>query len=352
MIPIIDNILGHFSLDLAVDLGTVNTLVYVRGKGIVIREPSMVAIHKKSKKVIAVGREAKKMVGKTPFSLSTIRPLKDGVISDYDTTLALLSYFVKKIHDRPGRRFSLPRPKIIVGIPSGVTEVQRRAVLDVAKASGAREAYLVEEPMASAIGAGLAVDEPVGSMIVDIGGGTCEIAVIAMGGIVVGRSIKVGGDAMDGDIASYIRVRHGLFLGENTVEEIKILLGSAYPMEIEKEMVVRGRDLEKGLPKTIRVTSTQVREALAPSVQAIVESIRDTIEDAPPELSSDIAERGILLSGGGSLLFGLAKLVSNETKMPVSVSDDPLSGVVLGCAKLFENLELLKKVKIADTYGR
>lgn len=349
MIPIIDNILGHFSLDLAVDLGTVNTLVYVRGKGIVIREPSMVAVHKKSKKVVAIGQEAKRMVGKTPANLATIRPLKDGVISDFDTTSAMLSYFVKKVHDRPGRRFSLPRPRIIIGIPSQVTEVQRRAVLDVCRESGAREAYLVEEPMASAIGAGLAVGEPVGSMVVDIGGGTCEIAVISMGGIVVGRSLKVAGDAMDADIGNYIRSRHGLFLGEKTIEEVKMMLGSAYVMEQEKEMVVRGRDLEKGLPKTVRITSTQVREALSPSVGTIVELIKDTIEDSPPELSGDIAERGIVLAGGGAKIYGLAKLVSFEVKMPVLVSEDPLSCVVLGCAKLLEDSELLKKVKIAST---
>lgn len=349
MIPILDNLLGLFSQDLAVDLGTANTLVYVSGKGIAIREPSIVALHKKSRRIIAIGDEAKKMIGKTPLNITTVRPLRDGVISDYDTTLAMLSHFVKKVHKKPGQRITLPRPRIVIGIPSQVTEVERRAILDVARDSGAREAFLVEEPMAAAIGAGTSVLEPVGNMIVDIGGGTCETAVISLGGIVVGRSLKLAGDAMDLDIINYVRARWGLALGEKTAEEVKMLLGSAFPLAIEKQMTVRGRDLEKGLPKSIKLTSAQVREALSTTISAIVQTIKETIEDAPPELASDIAERGIVLCGGGSQIYGLPKLISQETKMAVSVVGEPLSCVVIGCAKLLANRELLERVKIART---
>lgn len=347
MIPILDNILGFFSLDLAVDLGTANTLVYVGGKGVVIREPSIVASHKKTKRVIAIGADAKKMIGRTPVNILTIRPLKDGVISDYDTTLAMLSYFVKKVHKKPGQKFNIPRPRIIIGVPSQVTEVERRALLDVARESGAREAYLVEEPMAAAIGAGLPVGEAVGSMIVDIGGGTSEVAVISLGGIVVGRSLKLAGDAMEIDIINYVRSRWGLALGEKTAEEIKITLGSAYTMAVEKQMVVRGRDLEKGLPKSIKLTSTQIREALAPTINTIVEAVKATLEDSPPELTADIAERGIVLAGGGAQIVGLAKLISRETKMPVIVADEPLAVVVTGCARLLVDSNLLARVQIA-----
>lgn len=348
MIPVVDDILGHFSQDLGIDLGTANTLVHVRGRGIMIREPSVVTTHKKTRRVLAIGQEAKKMVGKTPGNLEIVYPVKDGIISDFDTTLAMVSTFVKKIHDLPGRRFSFPRPRIVIAVPSQITEVQRRAVLDVARFSGARTAYLVEEPMAAAIGAGLPVLEPVGSMIVDIGGGTCEIAVISLGGVVVGRSLKTAGDAMDRDIINYIRVRHSLLLGEKTAEEAKILLASAILFPLERELVVRGRDLEKGVPRTLKINSTQVREALSGAISTIVAGIKDTIEDAPPELASDIAERGIVLCGGGALVYGLPKLISQETKMPVSLADDPLSCVVLGCAKVLESRTLLEKAKVAS----
>ncbi|OGD86824.1 rod shape-determining protein [Candidatus Curtissbacteria bacterium RBG_13_35_7] len=347
MIPVIDHILGQFSQDLAVDLGTANTLIYAKGKGIVIHEPSIVAQHKKSKKVVAIGSEARTMIGKTPLSIVTVKPLKDGVISDYDTTLSMLSYFVKKVHKKPGRRFTFARPKLVIGIPSGVTEVERRAILDVARESGAREAFLVEEPMAAALGAGIAVDEPVGSMVVDIGGGTCEIALISLGGVVVGRSLKIAGDTMDRDLTRYVRTRYGLALGEKSAEEVKIQIGSAYQLQMEKQMTVRGRDLEKGLPKSVRLTSAQVREALAPTIGTIVENIRDTINDAPPELAGDIAERGIVLCGGGSLIYGLHKLISKEIRMPVSIAEEPLTCVVMGCAKLMNNKELLSRVAIA-----
>ncbi|KKR87933.1 MAG: Rod shape-determining protein MreB [Candidatus Curtissbacteria bacterium GW2011_GWA1_41_11] len=349
MIPVVDHILGQFSRDLGVDLGTANTLIYVGGKGLVIREPSIVAQHKKTKQVIAIGENAKKMIGKTPLSIITVKPLKDGVISDYDTTLAMLSYFVKKVHRKPGVQFNFPRPRLVIGVPSQITEVERRAILDVASESGARVAYLVEEPMAAAIGAGIGVDEPVGSMIVDIGGGTSEIAIISLGGVVVGRSLKVAGDEMDRDIINYVRTRYGLALGEKSAEDVKLLLGSAYPMPVEKQMVVRGRDLEKGLPKSIRLNSTQIREALSPTISTIVDNIRDTINDAPPELAGDVAERGIVICGGGALIYGLPKLISAETKMPVTVAADPLSCVVLGCANLLKNNELLERVKIART---
>jgi len=348
MIPIVDNILGHFSQDLGVDLGTVNTLVHVKGKGIVISEPSIVAQHKKSGKIVAIGTEAKKMVGRTPPSIVIVKPLKDGVISNYDVTLAMLSSFVKKIHRTPGKNFTYPRPRIVIGIPSQVTEVERRALLDVACDSGARESYLCEEPMVAAIGAGLPVTEPVGSMIVDIGGGTCEMALISLSGIVVGRSIKMAGDAMDKEIISYVRARYALALGEKTAEEVKVLLGSAYPMDVEKEMLVRGRDLEKGVPKSIKLSSIQIREALSSTISKIISSIKDTIDDAPPELVSDIAERGIVLCGGGAQIFGLPKLISQETRMPVALSKEPLSCVVKGCGLLLENDYLLNKVKVAS----
>lgn len=349
MIPVFDHIFGRFSDDLGIDLGTANTLVAVRGKGIVIREPSIIIRHKKTKNIIAIGSEAKRMFGKTPFTIEAVRPLKEGIIADFDTTLAMLSYFVKKIHARPGRSFSIPRPKVVIGIPSNISEVERRAVLDVARASGARVAYLVEEPMAAAIGADLPVTEPIGSMIIDIGGGTCEIAIVSLSGVVVGKSLKIAGDAMDRDIAAYIRSRYSLVVGEHTAEQIKIALGSAYPDKVEKEMVVRGRDLEKGLPRTIRVSSVAVREALASSVGAIVNAVREVIEDAPPELSSDIAERGIVMCGGGSMLSGFAKLISHECKMPVIIAADPLSCVVVGTMRILDSAELLNKVKIASS---
>jgi rod shape-determining protein MreB and related proteins len=349
MIPILDNILGHFSQDLAIDLGTVNTLIYIRGKGIALREPSIITQHKKTKKVLAIGQEAKKMVGKTPVNLQTVRPLAGGIVADFDTTLSMLSYFVEKIQRVPGRKLYFSRPRMVIGVPTCASEVARRAVLELADSCGARSAFLVEEPLAAAIGAGLSITEPVGSLIVDIGGGTSEIAVVSLGGIVVGRSLKIAGNSMDFDIINYVRSRWGLALGEKTAEEIKIALGSAYPGPVEKEMVVRGRDLEKGLPKSIRLTSSQVREALSPSINVIVNTISDILADAPPELAADIAERGIVLSGGGAQIYGLPKLISAETKMPVLVASDPLSCVVRGCGLLLENFELLTKVKVADS---
>lgn len=350
MLTPLDFILGKFSYDLGIDLGTANTLIHVGGKGITLREPSIVAQHKKSKKVLAIGKEAKRMLGRTPRNIEAVRPLRDGVIADYDTTLAMLSYFVKKVHERPGRRLTVPRPKVVIGVPSQITNVERRAVVDAARESGAREVYLADEPLAAAIGAGLPVMEAVGSLVVDIGGGTSDVAVVSLGGIVVGRSLKVAGDAMDREIANYVRSRWGLLIGEKTAEEIKLTLGSAFPMLAEKEMVIRGRDLEKGLPRSIKITSVQVREALASAVATIVGAIKEVINDTPPELTGDIAERGIMLCGGGCQLWGLPKLITQETKMPVIVAAEPLSCVVRGCAILVSNDKMLKKLATVKNF--
>ncbi len=336
-----------FSHDIGIDLGTVNTLVSVKGKGIVIREPSVVAIHKKTRQPLAIGTEARRMIGRTPAAIEAIRPLRDGVISDFDTTEAMLRHFIQKVHSTPGRFPKLPRPRVVIGIPSGVTEVERRAVQDAAISAGAREAYLIEEPMADAIGAGLNIEDPEGNLVVDIGGGTTEIAVISMGGMVIVRSLRIAGDEMDQDIINYLRMRYGLIIGERTAEDLKIELGSASPLKTEKEAVVRGRELATGLPKSLKVSATEVREALSSTINEIINAIQEVIEETPPELLSDILERGILLTGGGALLSGLDKRISDETKMPVFVADDPLTTVVRGCAKLLEDLDLLSKVRIS-----
>jgi len=323
-----NSLLGLFSSDISIDLGTANTLVLVRGKGIVINEPSVVAIDKKTKRVLAIGVEAKKMVGRTPANIVAIRPLRDGVISDFDITQKMLEYFIKKVHDR--RWFNLPRPRVVVGIPSGVTEVERRAVKDAAENAGAREAHLIEEPMAAAIGAGLPVTDAVGSMIVDIGGGTTEVAVLSLGGIVVSRSLRVAGDEMNDDIINYARQKYNLLVGERMAESIKMAIGSAYPLEEERTMTLRGRNLITGLPESVDISSVEVREALSGSVQTIVSIVRSAIDDTPPELVSDLMEAGIALAGGGSLLLGLAERLSEETKIHVFVADDPLTCVVRG----------------------
>lgn len=346
MINIIDSILGMFSHDIGIDLGTANTLVLVKGKGIVIREPTVIAQHKKTKELLAIGTEAKKMVGKTPASIVAVRPLKDGVIHDFDATLALLKYFVGKVHDSHSLLPKIPRPRVVIGIPSGVTEVERRAVQEAAVASGAREAYLIEEPMAAAIGAGLPIEEPMGNLIVDIGGGTTEIAVISLGGIVINKSLRIAGDRMDQDIINYGRSRYNLLLGERTAEDIKIAVGSAYPTGEESKVLMRGRDLASGLPTAINVSSGEIREAISGTLRTIVEAIKDTIEETPPELVSDILEHGLTLAGGGALLKGLDVLVAKETKMPVMVSEDPLTCVVKGAGKVLENIDLLRRVQV------
>jgi rod shape-determining protein MreB len=334
-------LLGLFSLDIGIDLGTANTLVYVRGRGIVINEPSVVAIEKKSKKVLAIGSEAKEMVGRTPGNIVAIRPLRDGVISDFDVTEQMLHYFIHKVHDRMLLR--VPRPRVVVGIPSGVTEVEKRAVYDATISAGAREAYLIEEPMAAAIGAGLPVSSAQGSMIVDIGGGTTEVAVTSLGGIVVTRSIRVAGDEMDEDIIAYARQKYNLLVGEQMAERVKILAGSAYPLEQEIVVELRGRNLVTGLPDSVDISSVELREALRNSVGIIVETVRQAIDETPPELVSDLMEHGIALAGGGALLKGLAQRLSEETKMRVYVAEDPLSCVARGAGMVLENFDVLHK---------
>lgn len=344
----LDKFFSLFSHDVGIDLGTANTLVWVRGKGIVIREPSVVAMHKKTKKVIAIGSEAKRMVGKTPESIITVRPLRGGVISDFDATLAMISHYIQAVHE-VGNVFptAWSRPKVVIGIPSSVTEVERRAVWEAALSAGARQAFLIEEPMAAAIGENISIFMPTGVMVVDIGGGTSEIAIISLGGIVVSKSMKLAGDDMDRAILHYIRLRHGVLLGERTAEELKIKIGSALDTETSSRMaVVRGRDIETGLPKSLKVTEVEVREALSPILSKIIDAIGDVLEEAPPELTSDILEHGILLTGGGSQLPGLDKLIVERTHIPVIVCDDPLTSVIRGTGKVLEDESLLDRVKV------
>ncbi len=345
---LIDNILGLFSHDIGIDLGTANTLVYVRGKGILIREPTIVTQHKKSKKVLAIGTEAKKMLGKTPINIISTRPLRDGVINDLDAAEALIKHFIAKVHETPSRFPKIPRPKVIVGIPSGVTEVERRAVRDAVIKAGAREVFLIEEPMAAAIGAGLPIHDPKGSMIVDIGGGTTEIAVISLGGIVVSRSIRIAGDEMDQDIINYARSRYNLLLGERSAEEVKVAGASAYPTKAEIRLTLRGRDLATGLPSTIQISSGEIREAIGGTLNQIVDAIKEIIEETPPELIGDLLQDGIVITGGGSLLPGLKELVEKETKVPVTIDDDPLTTVVKGTGKLLDDPDLLSQIVITS----
>ncbi len=353
---IVNKFFSLFSHDIGIDLGTANTLVFVKGKGIAIREPSMVARHKKTKQIIAIGSEAKKMLGKTPASIITIRPLRGGVIADFDATEAMISHYIKQVHElgNPLPRL-LARPKVVIGIPSSVTEVERRAVWEAALAAGAREAYLIEEPMAAAIGEDISVFQSKGVMVVDIGGGTTEIAVISLGGIVVGRSLKLAGDDMDESILHYIRLRHGLLLGERTAEDIKMTIGSAYEKrakgkqtikEDERVMIVRGRDIETGLPRSLRISESEIREALSPIFTQIIQAIADVLEETPPELLPDILEQGILLTGGGANLAGLDSLIIERVHLPVVVSEDPLTSVVRGTGKVLENEDILEKVKV------
>lgn len=349
----LDFLFGLFSYDLGIDLGTANTLVLVRGKGIVVREPSVVARHKKTKEILSIGTEAKKMVGKTPAMISAIRPLKDGVIADFDATAAMLKHYITLLHQSAPGSWSvlpkIPKPKVVIGIPSGVTEVERRAVQDAALSAGARSAFLIEEPMAAAIGVGLPIEQSNGVFIVDIGGGTTEIAVISLGGIVLNRSIRIAGDEMDEAISNYLRLKYGLLIGERTAEEIKIQIGSAYQdrkSDNEKYTVVRGRDMETGLPRSIKIGSTEIREALAPIVNQIIDSIVQVLEETPPELLADILERGIILAGGGSLLLGIDLVIAEATKMPVWVADDAMTCVVRGCGRVLEDEKLLARVRV------
>ncbi len=334
---------GMFSNDMAIDLGTANTLVYVKGEGIVLNEPSIVAIHQVDNTVLAVGREAKAMLGRTPGNILAIRPLKDGVIADFDVTEKMLGYFISRVH----RRRTLVRPRIVIGVPSGITQVEKRAVRDSAQQAGAREVYLIEEPMAAAIGAGLPIQEPGGNMIVDIGGGTTEVAVISLSGIVYAKSVRIAGDEMDEAIVQYIKKNYNLLIGERRAEEIKIRLGSAYSMGGERQtMEVKGRDLIDGIPKTIVVGDDEIREALQEPVTTIVETVRTALERTPPELAADIVDKGIVLTGGGALLRGLDLLLRQETNLPITVADDPLSCVALGTGKVLDELNLLKNVAL------
>jgi len=344
----LNKILGYFSHDIGVDLGTANTLVYVRGKGIVVSEPSVVAYNQRTKQVLAVGEEAKRMVGRTPANIVAVRPLVDGVVSDFEVTEQMLKYFIEKVHRET---FSLfPRPRMVIGIPYGVTEVERRAVEEAAHNAGAREVYLVEEPMAAAIGARLPIQDASGSLIVDIGGGTTEVAVISLGGIATSRSIRVAGDEMNEDIIEFARDEFNLMLGDRTAESLKIGIGSAVPLAERLEMVMRGRDMITGLPKAIVVNDDQIRTALQKSVFAIVEAVKMTIEETPPELVSDVMERGIILAGGGALLRGLDRLIAENTRMQVNLANDPLTCVVRGCGLILEDLDSLRQVLVSSRY--
>ena len=336
------SIYNMFSSDLAVDLGTANTLIYVKGRGVVSSEPSVVAINSGTKEILAIGQEAKNMLGRTPANIIAVRPMKDGVIADYDTTEKMIRYFILKVHNRR----ALVRPRMVICIPSGVTQVEKRAVKDSAIQAGAREVYLIEEPMAAAIGAGLPIQEPSGNMVVDIGGGTTEVAVISLSGIVYANSVRVGGDEMDDNIVNYIKRQYNLLIGTATAEDLKIKLGSAFPLENEIKTEIKGRDLVTGIPKTIEISDSEIREALKESITKIVDAVRIALEQTPPELSADIVDRGIVLTGGGALLKNLDKRLSHETGLPIIVSDDPLKAVVLGSGKVLDDIDLLRKVAV------
>lgn len=344
----LDYLFGLLSYDVGIDLGTANTLVHVKGKGIVIREPSVVARHRKTKQILAIGEEAKRMLGRAPGTIEVIRPLKDGVIADFDATEIMLKTFIARVHESNRVIPRLPRPRVVVGIPSGVTEVERRAVQEAALSAGARQAFLIEEPMAAAIGAGLPIADPGGTMVVDIGGGTSEIAVISLGGIVVNKSIRIAGDEMDEAIIHFLRLKYNVLIGERTAEEIKLTLGNAHSTSNspDKVMVVRGRDLESGLPRSLKLTSSEIREALMPTLREITGAVADLLEETPPELVSDILERGIIMAGGGSMIAGIDKLMSEETRMPVFIADDPMTAVVRGCGRVLDDIKLLQKVRV------
>ena len=331
---------GKMTKDMGIDLGTANTLVYIKGQGIVVREPSVVAIRDDSKEVLAVGEEAKRMIGRTPGNIVAIRPMKDGVIADFDVTQSMLSYFIQKAAAKKG----VVSPRIAICVPFGVTDVEKRAIEEAARQAGAKDAYLIEEPMAAAIGAGLKVEEPEGNMVVDIGGGTSEIAVISLGGIVSAESVRIGGNKFDEAIVGYVKKQYNLMIGERTAEDIKISIGSTFKEDQESNMQIRGRDLISGLPKTVEISSTEVREALKEPISSIVDAIKSTLEKTPPELASDIMENGIMLTGGGALLRGLDKLIKQETGMPVTIAEGPLDCVALGTGKSVEDQEIFEKV--------
>jgi rod shape-determining protein MreB and related proteins len=332
-----------FSNDMGIDLGTANTLVYVKGQGIVLREPSVVAIERDSKRALAFGLEAKRMLGKTPANILSVRPLRNGVIADFEVTQEMIKYFIRKVHNRR----SLLHPRVVIGIPSGITEVEKRAVRESAEQAGAREVYLIEEPMAAAIGAEMPISEPSGNLIVDIGGGTTEVAVISLGGMVVSKSLDVAGDEMDEAIVQYFRRKYNLLVGETTAEDVKIRIGSVFPLPEEQTIEVKGRDQVTGLPKTITITSEEIRQALSEPVKLIIEVVKQTLEETPAELSADLVDRGIVLAGGGCLLRGFPELLGQETELPVTRSADPLSCVVMGCGRYLEELDNLKRARRA-----
>jgi rod shape-determining protein MreB len=345
MSRILDKILGFFSNDLAIDLGTANTCVYVRGRGIVLREPSVVAVKRDNRganKVLAVGSEAKRMLGRTPGNIVAIRPMKDGVIADFEVTEAMLRHFISKVHN--SRR--LVRPRIVICVPTGITQVEKRAVRESAQSAGAREVFLIEEPMAAAIGADLPITEPTSNMVVDIGGGTTEVAVISLAGIVYAKSVRIGGDKMDEAILQHVKRKYNMLIGESSAEDIKMTIGSAYPLDPELTMDVKGRDLVSGIPQNITITSEEVRKAISEPVDSIVQAVRIALEQTPPELAADIVDRGIVLTGGGGLLKGLDHLLREETSLPITVVEDPLSTVARGSGKVLDNLDVLREVTI------
>jgi len=339
------NALTFLGRDMAVDLGTANTLVYVRGRGIVLNEPSVVALNTNNGQIVAVGVEAKRMIGRTPGNIVAVRPLKDGVIADFDVTERMLRYFIQKVH----RRRHLAKPRLVVAVPSGITGVEQSAVKEAGHQAGARRVYIIEEPMAAAIGAGLPIHEPTGNMVVDIGGGTTEVAVISLGGIVTSQSIRIGGDEMDQAIITFGKKEYSLMLGERTAEEIKMAIGSAFPSEDEPHAEIRGRDLVSGLPKTVVISAAEVRKAIVEPVNLIVDAVKNTLDKCPPELAGDVMDRGIALTGGGALLRGLESRIREETGMPVQVADNPLDSVVLGTGKCVEDFETLRQVLVPDT---
>ncbi|HSF08351.1 MAG TPA: rod shape-determining protein [Nitrospirales bacterium] len=332
--------ISHFSQDMAIDLGTSSTLIYIKGKGIVLNEPSVVTVETNSKKLLAVGEEAKRMIGRTPGNLTAIRPMREGVIADFDMTEHMLRHFIQKVH----RGGTLLRPRIIIGVPSRITQVEQRAVKESAELAGAREVYLIEEPVAAAIGAGLPITEPSGNMVVDIGGGTTDIAVISLGGIVYSESVRIAGDQLDGAITSYLKREYSLLIGEHMAERIKMEIGSAYPLPEKKQMAVKGRDVVSGIPRTILVDDNEIREALQDCLTTIIRAIRLALENTPPELAGDIIDRGIVLTGGGSMLQGLDNRLREETSLPIVTVDDPLTSVVLGVGKTLEEFSLLRKI--------
>lgn len=344
---IMSSFLSLFSSDMAIDLGTASTLVYIQKKGVVLNEPSVVAVEKHTNKVLAVGEEAKKMIGRTPGNIAAIRPMREGVIADFDMTQRMLSYFIQKVHNRS----MSVRPRIIIGVPSRITQVEQRAVKESAELAGAREVYLIEEPVAAAIGAGLPITEPSGNMVVDIGGGTTDVAIISLGGIVYSESVRVAGDQIDAAIIGYLKREYNLLIGEHMAERIKIELGSAYPLAEKKQMAVKGRDLISGIPRTVLIDDTEVREALQDCITTIVGAIRKALENTPPELAGDIIDRGIVLTGGGSLLQGLDERLREETALPIVQVEDPLTSVVLGVGKTLEELALLRSVASMSAIG-